>query len=957
MGSTFVGRTHALSQLQSALDAAGRIGVVVQLVGEPGIGKSRLADEIARTARLGGCIVLEGRSQPLGPALPFSIFQDALRLYRRENPDAPAPPDPVAASFPARLLPELGSPQSAEGDDPGVLFEAAHRYLSWLASEKGLVLVLEDLHCADPSSHALIAHLARSLAPTPSLLLLTYRDNEHPHAGDHLQALRLALLRERRGEEIALGPLEPAEVDALIRDTARGLPADDIAEIHRLAQGVPFVVEELARAAAEGCRPDASDLPWSVRETLLERLRRLPEGDLALLQWAAILGARFDISLLQGAAEYSAEDLLDALDRLRKGGIVRDDDCRMNNMAFRHALMHEAVLQELLAADRRRRHSRALAVAEDMAQAGADIAVDQLVRHAIGAGHPEAVFRHSLVAARTSVSLGGYREALDHYWRASQFEGAADGDRALLALELGDILGRTGDVASAVERLVFARKTFEAAGDAVGAAVALAAEGEQRRARGDAATGLALLQQAESRLPSDAPLLQRLRVASMLSRALMLVSRGADAIAVSRQALALLPAQRSRDEIVVAAHLLCTFGCAVWPSDAEAGRAALEEALDLARDVGDHPGIFRAGNNLSFNLLEYDGCPDEALQRRDEAIAAARDLGLPHEEAWLIVSGGNGELQDGRLDAVRQTLVQAERLLLGTHRGLEGSAFLAELRAHEALVGGRFDEASDRLHAVSRVLRDSGRIDAALGCDIVRAAAELGRGERPSAVRQLGEAAHDLSRDVRPCPLPGVVLTGLAVAAVCHEKLAADSIAASAPRWTSPLLAALADALGELAAGGLPTPGALEAGAAELERRRLSWQGALVRVLGGWALAEVSPSSTEAVALVRVARAWFQNIESEGWSRTADEVLRRLGQRAPTRLGTGAEGLTARELEVLELVADGATNRQIADKLVISPPTAARHVANIFAKLGVNSRAQATRVAAERGLLTEPVSP
>jgi DNA-binding CsgD family transcriptional regulator/tetratricopeptide (TPR) repeat protein len=956
MSAMLIGRTRALSQLESALAAAARIGVVAQIVGEPGIGKSRLAEEVARKARLDGRVVMEGRAQPIGPSLPFSVFQDALRLHRRVNPDATGPTDAVASSFPARLLPELGPFPADDGDAHGVLYEAASRYFSWIAAEQGVVVLLEDLHWADPSSHALIAHLSRTLSHTPSLLLLTYRPDQHPDHSPSLHDLRIALLRERRGEEVFLEGLEPSEVDQLIHTSAPGLPDDHVAEIHRLSQGIPFVVQELARAAAEGCGPDASDLPWSVRQTLLERLRLLPTDDLALLRWAAVLGARFDLGLLQRASEIDDDMFLDSLDRLRKAGILKDDDCRMDNMGFRHALMHEAVLQELLAADRRRRHARALSVAEHMAEAGAGIAVDQLVHHAIGAGDPAALFRHSLAAARASAALGGYREALDHYERAGQFDHASDMDRAQLALEHGDILGRTGDAAAAVDRLAFARRAFETAGDAVGTAVALAAEGEQHRAQGDAETGLALLIQAESQLPANAPRLQRLRVASMLSRALMLGSRSADAIAVSRQALSLLPADRSRDETVEAAHLLCTLGCASYPSDPEAGRTALEEALDLAREVGDHSGIFRAGNNLAFHLLEQDGLPDEAMRRREEAIAAARDLGVPHEEAWLIVNGGHGELQDGRLEAVQQALAQAERLLRGIHRSMEGSTFLEELRAHEALVAGRFDEASDRLDEVGRSLRNGGRIDAAFGCGILSAAAQLGRGDRESAARYLVEAARGLSGDVGPYPLPGVILAGLAVAAVCHEKPAAAAIAASGPRWTSPPLVALVDALRDLAAGALPPPGALEAGAAELDRRRLSWQGALVRVLGGWALAEVSPQSTEAVALTRVARAWFQNIDSAGWSRAADEVLRRLGQRAPTRLGTGAEGLTARELEVLELVADGATNRQIAEKLVITPPTAARHVANIFVKLGVNSRAQATRVAGERGLLTAPVS-
>jgi DNA-binding NarL/FixJ family response regulator len=944
-----VGRERALAQLQSALAAAGRMGVVAQIVGEPGIGKSRLAAEIARTARDEGRLVVEGRAQPFGPALPFSVFQDALRHHRRTSPGAPSLPDPVAASFPEILLPELGAPRG-EPKDSGVVHEAASRYLAWLASDRGLVLVLEDLHWADASSHALIAHLARTAAQAPVLLLLTYRAD--PQAAESLQELRLALLRERRGEEIVLDPLDAPEVDALIHEIAPDLPVADVEEIRRLGQGVPFFVEELARAAADGCRPDPSDLPWSVRQTVLDRLNRLPEADASLLRWAAVLGPRFDLALLEEAAGVDTDSLLDSLDRLRKAGIVEDDDCRIEYMAFRHALMHEAVLHDLLAADRLRRHARVLRVAEKLVDGGREVPLDQLVHHAIGAGDRAAGFRYSLAAARESFWLGGYGEALGHYSRAAELVSDQDPQQAQAAFEHGRLLGRLGHAPAAIERLAVAREAFLEAGDRAGAAVVLSAAGEIRGKLGEGDAGLTDLRQAAADLPPDAPALARLQVSAALANVLMRSGRYAETVTVAQDALALLPADPSREEALEAVHLLNSMGCAAWPTDPEAARSSLEESLALARRLGDHPGVLRACNNLA-NVIFHDGLPDESARLRGEALEIARERGLRHEEAWHVIGAAQASLQAGDLDSARSAIALAERLVSRLTASAESSANLAWIQAWEALVTGRLDEACVRLAETAPAIHASGHAGSASACTVFHAVAELGRGDVDAAAECLARALAAVAGDGIGIGAPDDGLLALAVASVCGDAEAAEGFAALVPRWPTPEIAAAASALRDMASGELPPPGLIDGGASELDRRRMAWQGAVLRTLGAWALSRLSPDSTEAVALARSARAWFQAIDSPGWSRVADEVLRRLGQRAPTRLGSGAQGLTARESEVLSLLADGATNRQIAERLVITRPTAARHVANIFAKLGVRSRAQAARRAAELGLLVE----
>ena len=165
----------------------------------------------------------------------------------------------------------------------------------------------------------------------------------------------------------------------------------------------------------------------------------------------------------------------------------------------------------------------------------------------------------------------------------------------------------------------------------------------------------------------------------------------------------------------------------------------------------------------------------------------------------------------------------------------------------------------------------------------------------------------------------------------------------------------MVDALVALSGDVAPADGLVEAGARAMDEAGFRWRGAATRLLGAWALTRVAPGD-EAAGLARSADRWFVQVGSQGWSSVARAILRRLGRRAPTRIAEGSGDLTAREIEVIRLVAAGATNREIAERLVISPPTAARHVANIFLKLGVGSRAEAVRVALENDLLGRATS-
>jgi ATP/maltotriose-dependent transcriptional regulator MalT len=201
--------------------------------------------------------------------------------------------------------------------------------------------------------------------------------------------------------------------------------------------------------------------------------------------------------------------------------------------------------------------------------------------------------------------------------------------------------------------------------------------------------------------------------------------------------------------------------------------------------------------------------------------------------------------------------------------------------------------------------------------------------------------------------MPSLILAGLEIAATGSDASRARELAAELELQVRGPRARYARALVEAASGRSPDPGAVEAAAREVEDSGWRGEAARMRLVASQALARSPAAREEAIACARAALESFRRLESEGCCRAAEGVLRALGVRpASPRSAAGEHGLTPRELEVLSLLCEGLSNRRIAERLVISESTAVRHVANVYGKLRVHTRAQAVRVAAELGLLS-----
>jgi DNA-binding CsgD family transcriptional regulator len=964
LGSAIVGRERILVRLDE-LVAPAAAGATLQLVGEAGLGKTRLARAAAERAGAHRRLVLEGRARATDTVLPLGIFQDALRADLRARPDAPRPADPLEVAFPAQLLPELGGGGGA-GVDRAALFESASRYVRALARPSGLLLVLEDLHWADPSSLALAGYVAQTTRAEPVALLLTYRPDEAA-ADSPLGELRNQLARERLGDEVLLDPLDGEGVEALLEHLLGTAPDRGLnALIARLSGGNPFLVEELVREAVEAGRLDPASgslrgegglgLPRTAQELLLARARRLDPSDQELLRWAAVIGERLDPRLLAGAAGLGEEEALAALGRLHAAGLVVDDEADASGVGvrFRHALTREAVLGQLLRAERRHRHARVLEAAEALYADAPQAPLEQLAEHALAAGDRARGFRYSLQAAHRSRELAGYAEAEAHFARALSLWDPDEGEdaRAALLLDYGLLVARLRRDPRGVDYLGRAREAYLALGERGRAALALAAATEARIQNGERERVLEDLETARAELRHDDPPELQLQVLPPLASSLLRAGELRGAAAAAEQGLAYATLRSQPAERLAEIQLLTVLGAARWlAGEAAAGRETLRRGYELARHERDEVGAARACFWLACAHLS--GSAGEAARWAEEGLALGSGRELHLTACWCLSVRALIHLRAGEWEATARLLTASDRALAEVGPDPVVRLGLDWIRGESALARCALEEALATLDTATGEADALGDLEAVSRARLGLARARLAAGDAAGARAALEPAIARWER------APGGALPTPPSLLVCAVETAlGNGDAKEAARRAGELAARVggpragyAQGLAAAAAGHRPVPGALGAAAGEMEASGWRWEAARMRIVGAEALAGLEGAREEALALASAAFTQLRALGSEGWCRRVEGLLRRLGQRAPTRgAGPGREGLTAREIEVLQLVAEGFSNRRIAERLVISEATATRHVANIFGKLGVHTRAEAARIAAERGL-------
>ena len=419
----FIGRAAALDRLRVAMGeaVAGRTRMVL-VEGEPGIGKSRLASELADVARQAGIPTCWGRCHDDEGAPPLWPWVQVLRALGVDDLQTPHLRSVLAA-----LLPELGP---AIHDDLAAdaarfrLYDVVREAIERAAAERPAVLVLDDVHWADASSLRLLRFLAVELRDAAVLVVVTFRDTEEAEKtafGDTLADVG----RQPDAERLRLTGLSEHDVADLLRLTT-SIPEDAVAtiaaDVHQRTSGNPFFITELVRLMESERRWDtagsAVDVPVAVSDVIRRRVRRLPEDVQTVLGVAAVIGRRFELDVLALACGLDAERTLEVLEAALVTRVIVEE--RPGRYRFAHALVTETLHHDLAPSRRARLHGRVAAAIESSAAADLAPYYSELAHHYANA--TTAASEHALAYARLAAEQATSRLAYDEavlQWRAA----------------------------------------------------------------------------------------------------------------------------------------------------------------------------------------------------------------------------------------------------------------------------------------------------------------------------------------------------------------------------------------------------------------------------------------------------------------------------------------------------------------------------------------------------------
>ena len=989
-----IGRAYerdALYQLIS-LARSGQ-GQIVQVSGEAGIGKSRLVAEVKTRADSEGFLVLQGACFQMDSSYPYAPLLDMLRTSAATNPLA-GTPDPVFQEF-ARLLPELqlssihelSIPLSDPEQEKRRLFATLTRFFKERTKQQPLLLVIEDLHWCDDISLEFLLSLARSSVALPLLLLMTYRNDE---VQPSLRRFLAQLDRARLSQELQLVSLTKSDVDAML-DAMLHLPdaeKDSLLDlIYPLTEGNPFFVEEvLTSLVSHGelvsddsgwhyrphpdRRSESMPVPRSVQEAVQQRTAYLSSEAKRLLSLAAVAGRRFDFVVLQQVMHCDEEQLLLLMKELVSIQFVQEISAEQ--FVFRHALTQQSVYTELLARERRLLHRMLAEALEGLYTSSPtlqEMYLEDLAYHCYEAGMWEQALAYTQEVGEKALALYAQQAAIEHFTRAVDAEHHLSiPSSPRLYLSRGQAYETLGEFESALSDYKQALEAAQVAQDRL-------MEWQSVIAIGFLWTGRDY-EQAGDWFRQASELAEKLADPTLLARSLnrlgnWLVNTGRiqEGLKAHQEALHLFEAQQNTRGMAETLDLLGVANG--FYGDTIHEMESFGRACDLFRELGDHQSL---SSSLASRAL--DSAPekiitiystlrtrDEVVQDIQEALRLARQTNSQAAQAFVefvatqVLSsfGEFGQALSHAQEGLRiATAIEHQQWFSATHVALGhiyilllepdlaisaldaglvvaqslGSSFwsgyLTAFLGQAYILRKEFTHAKATLETILQQEQQPGSVTERQVI-FVWGELALAEGESDRALAIAGRLIESAPGDLQqPIPhllaLKGEALTALKRLKEAKEALEDAKLGAEL-RQAPSILWRIHRSLGQVY---------------RLLKRedeaQHEWKRAREIII------KLAATIDETSLREHFVQAALQTLPSE-----KPQLAHRMAVR-------NCDGLTEREIEVLRAVAQGMTDAQVAEQLVISPRTVHSHLNSIYSKLGISSRSAATRYAIEHDL-------
>ena len=988
-----IGRTTELAALRLLMDRAkSGQGQVALLSGEAGIGKSRLVAEVKTYAASHDFLLLQGSCFPTDLFYPYAPLLDLLRSFLSGHSLArpAAEIKQVAQAFlpllpdVGHLLPDVTSPPMLTSFDPEQekrrRFETLAHFLTCLAGAHLLLLVVEDLHWSDDISLEFLHYLARRCSTYRLLLLLTYRSDEVRPSLRHFLA---QLDRERLTQEILLARLTRDEVEAMLR-AIFALPRSARLElpdpIYALTEGNPFFVEEALKSliAAEEIfyangrwdrKPlDELHIPRSIQDAVQQRTDQLSDSARRVLILAAVAGRRFDFALLQELTQHDEQYLLQLIKELIAAQLVVEESAEQ--FAFRHALTRQAIYADLLVRERKALHRRIADTLERLYASVLDAHLADLAYHFFEAGAWEKALEDGQRAGEQAQAMYAPQAAIERVTRAldAAQRGSIPPPTSLYRLR-GQAYESLGE--------------FERAYDDYKTTLQVAQRACDRHAEWQALMDLGFLWAQRDYAQAGNYFQQALALARRMDDLLMLahslnrlgnwhlnIEQPLEALHYHQEALMLF--QQAHDSAGIAETCDLLGMASTLGGDLVQGATYCQQAVALFRELDDRQGLASSLTLLAELGGIYQGetmVPAsisfaDSLHFGELALKTAREIGQRSAEAYTLLSlahylGPHGEfaraLEMAQVGLAISEQIEHRQWMTFGHWQV-GVLYLdllalpeAQQHLEQALAMAQEVSSWNWVRIVSaflaRVLifqKDFTKADSILAAALEPEAAMQTIGQR-----LVWAARADLAL-VRGNPDLALDITDRLISSAAN--LSEERVIPRLWKLRGEALVAL-QRIAEAET-------ALQAAQAAAQAQGLRpWLWRICLALGK--LYQTQERQEDAEQAFANARALIEELAAN----LPDEQLRAhflsqatamLPQKRPLTPGRAAKqafgGLTAREREVAALIAQGKTNRTIAEQLVLSERTVEGHVTNILTKLGCTTRTQIATWAVEKGL-------